>query len=607
MILTSFAVLLWAIPLGAAIVALYILRMRRRDLKVPASFLWPERVDEIRANSLFQKLKFNWLMVLQILALLCLIFAFAGPKWKQEGLSGNVKVLVLDASASMAATDVAPSRFEAAKKIITDAMRSAGPGDRIALIVAGPSPRVAYSLTNDSAKYISLVNGLQCTDAESDMGGALRLASALVGAAPGAQIVVCSDGVFPPIEDFRAPQAQLTFRQVGERSRNLAITALGVSQTPSGFVAFVSVRNYGLDPMKANIKLLADGKLLNAYTVDAGSGKSWSRTFGISTGAKVIEAKLEADDFLASDNYAACLADTGSSIRTLIVGPGDLFVERALSLDPRVELFKAASVPASLLPSKRGESPFDLVVFDGVPEQPVNAPMILTLGSAGKGSPVRSSGSLRAPSFLRSDSDGIMAEVDLRSVFFESTENVNPVGSARVVAESSSGPLVVIRENPKKQVYVAASPLKSDWPLDPSFPIFFSNVLDWSGARALTQQLIIKSGQSLSLPSGGVDAVVRGPRGFSQETQDRMGNVTVRELPFVGHYSLSLSGKSRQIYSQLRSEVESQIDPKAEIRAGGTTVKAVRAADHFAEFWKPFLVLALCILIGEWWLFMRRS
>lgn len=605
--LTSVTALLWAIPLVGLIVALYILRMRRRDLKVPASFLWPERVDEVRANSLFQKLKFNWLMVLQILALLFLIFAFAGPKMKQKGLSGNVKVLVLDASASMAATDVSPSRFGAAKKVVTDAMRSSAPGDRVALILAGPSPRVVFSLTNDSSKNVSQVNGLQCTDAEADMGGALRLASALVGSAPGAQIVVCSDGVFPPIENFRAPQAQITFRQVGERSRNLAIQALGVSQTPSGFVAFVSVKNYALDPMQAGINILADGKLVNSFSVQAGSGKDWSRTFPVPVGTKVIEAKLQADDYLASDNYAACLADNGGSIRTLLVGPGDLFVERVLSLDPRVELFKSAAVPASLRPGQKGLSPFDLVVFDGVPEQPVSAPMTLTLGTAGTSSPVQSSGSVKGPRYIGADPDGLMTDVDLRAVFFETIESVTPRGSARVVAETSSGPLVVVRESPKKQIYVAASPLKSDWPLDTSFPIFFSNVLDWNGGRSQAQQLVIKPGQSLSLPSGGEDAVVKGPNGFSMSTPNRMGNVTLRELPFVGTYTLSLADKSRQIYSQLRSDVESQIDPKPEIRAGGTTVKAVRSANHYADFWKPFMVLALCILVGEWWLFVRRS
>src|SRR3954471_20477036 len=100
--------LLWLLPLGGTILLLYLLRMRRRDVRVPASFLWPERTDEVRANALIQKLRFSWLLVLQLLALALVIFAVAKPQTKQQGLTGEVTVLVLDASASMGATDARP-------------------------------------------------------------------------------------------------------------------------------------------------------------------------------------------------------------------------------------------------------------------------------------------------------------------------------------------------------------------------------------------------------------------------------------------------------------------------------------------------------------------
>ena len=47
-------ILAWLIPLAGIILLLYLLKMKRRDLRVPATFLWPERVEEIRANALFR-------------------------------------------------------------------------------------------------------------------------------------------------------------------------------------------------------------------------------------------------------------------------------------------------------------------------------------------------------------------------------------------------------------------------------------------------------------------------------------------------------------------------------------------------------------------------
>ena len=95
--------LLWLIPLAGIIIALYLLKMRRKDVRVPATFLWPPLIYEIRANALFQKLKFSWLLVLQLLALLLVVLAFARPQVRQQGLGGAVTVVILDSSASMSA------------------------------------------------------------------------------------------------------------------------------------------------------------------------------------------------------------------------------------------------------------------------------------------------------------------------------------------------------------------------------------------------------------------------------------------------------------------------------------------------------------------------
>ncbi|RYG19780.1 hypothetical protein EON82_21025, partial [bacterium] len=70
----------WLLPLAGIIVALYLLRMRRRELRVPATFLWPARTDEVRANALFQRLRPSWLLFLQLLALLLAVLCLARPQ-----------------------------------------------------------------------------------------------------------------------------------------------------------------------------------------------------------------------------------------------------------------------------------------------------------------------------------------------------------------------------------------------------------------------------------------------------------------------------------------------------------------------------------------------
>src|SRR5579859_4887134 len=101
----------WLIPLAGVLILLYLLKMRRKELQVPARFLWPSMTYEIRANSLFQRLRFSWLLVLQLLALSLVVFAFARPQVKARSLTGEVSVLVIDASDTMSATDLKPNRL----------------------------------------------------------------------------------------------------------------------------------------------------------------------------------------------------------------------------------------------------------------------------------------------------------------------------------------------------------------------------------------------------------------------------------------------------------------------------------------------------------------
>ena len=369
------------LPLAAAIIALYLLRMRRKDLRVPASFLWPERTDEIRANSLFQKLKFSWLLVLQLLALALLGFAFAQPQMKQKGLAGSVTCVVLDASASMNTKEGTRTRFEMGLDQVKQMISSASAGDRLALIVAGSQPSVIFPLSSDPAKQNLALTKAKPTDADADVGEALRLAAALVGTTEKAQIVVLSDGVFSPVENFSPGKAGVRFSVIGRETENLGIQALGSTATDKGLLLYCGVNNYGAKAKQASLNLYADGKLLDSVKVDAAPGKVWNKTVLAPPGVKVFEARLKSGDAFPTDDYAVSLTSAGSSLRVLLVGKGDMFIEKALALEARVTLERSDNVPNAEKKSSPGPGVYDIVIFDRAPTEPVKARGVLVFGS----------------------------------------------------------------------------------------------------------------------------------------------------------------------------------------------------------------------------------
>src|SRR5579871_5203096 len=88
-----------------ALVILYFLKLKRREIAVSSTYLWKKALEDLRVNSPFQKLRMNVLLLLQLLVLSAILLALARPVSSFGGLEGRDHVILLDRSASMNATD----------------------------------------------------------------------------------------------------------------------------------------------------------------------------------------------------------------------------------------------------------------------------------------------------------------------------------------------------------------------------------------------------------------------------------------------------------------------------------------------------------------------
>ena len=133
----------WAVLPGVpvGIIALYFLKLRRRPVQVPSTLLWRRSLEDLHVNSLFQRLRRNLLLFLQLLAVLLAMLALAGPRIKGTVGQGERYVLAIDNSASMSATDVAPTRLDEGQGGGEEGRRRDGvgrPGDGHRVLRPGP-------------------------------------------------------------------------------------------------------------------------------------------------------------------------------------------------------------------------------------------------------------------------------------------------------------------------------------------------------------------------------------------------------------------------------------------------------------------------------------
>src|SRR6185503_15409839 len=108
------AAALFALSLPVVVV-FYLLKRKRVVKLVSSTVLWQKFLAETQANAPFQKLRHNWLLLIQLLLLTLAILALSRPYFVGSAKVSALRVVILDASASMQSTDESPSRFEKAR------------------------------------------------------------------------------------------------------------------------------------------------------------------------------------------------------------------------------------------------------------------------------------------------------------------------------------------------------------------------------------------------------------------------------------------------------------------------------------------------------------
>ena len=124
-----------------------------------------------------------------LLLLALLVLALADPFFSWEARQKKRLVLVLDNSASMQATDVTPSRLDAAKQEALKVVDRLRPRDEMAIVTAGTQPRVVCGLTRHQRTLRTAVHDVTATDGPTRVKDAIELGRRLLAEHPQGKIV----------------------------------------------------------------------------------------------------------------------------------------------------------------------------------------------------------------------------------------------------------------------------------------------------------------------------------------------------------------------------------------------------------------------------------
>lgn len=607
------AALLFALTIPVVIV-FYLLKRKRVVKLVSSTLLWQKFLAETQASAPFQKLRRNWLLFLQILLLLLAVLALSRPYFATRAKSSQLRVLILDASASMQATDESPSRFETARKQALDWVDSLRDEDKMVVLQAAANTEVKQSETGEKSALRRAIQSCAAVDSPTRLVPALKMAESLTrdrGKDSNPEIHLFSDGAVPDLSEFENKGLPLVYHRVGNSSDNLGIITLDVRANPDNATQraiYTSVANYSTNSRQTELELRFDGNLIETRPLTIKPGETSAQVFLASQDRDgVFTVRSTAKDDLAADNEASIVSLLPHPVKVLLVTPGNRFLEKALRAAANVQL----SVANNLTDEARG---FDFVVLDGVTPAVWPAGNVLAFHIVNTNW-FENVKSVETPAIVDwKATHPVLRYVGFDNVQIEKSLTVKAPTWAVSLLDAPQSPLILAGELGRQRIlWVGFDPLESNWPLRISFPIFVANAVDWLNPdTAKNSQLLVKAGEpfrlGLSQPAARAQITLPGGATKTVALEPNAREIVFGDTFRQGVYHLRVGTNETAFCVDLLDSAESNIKPREELQLGKhSQVAATTMRRANMELWRSIAALALLVLLFEWWYYHRRT
>lgn len=604
--------------LAIPIIMLYMLRLRRREVQVSSTFLWQQILRDREANAPWQKLRRNLLLLLQLLILLAIVFALARPYVEVPTVTTGRVALLIDASASMTATDEQPTRFELAKQRANEILDTRSQTDQVALIRVAAVPEMVQSYGNDWVQLRQALNAMQVSRTSADWNAALTLAAAGAAGADKFTIIVIGDGGLPA--DL-ASYGEVRFIPVGRADSNVGISALAPANDPArGPQIYTRLTNYGAQDAEVILSIYLDGKLNNAlpYTVKANSA-----TDAITTDLPADFAQIRAEitrpanstvpDYLALDDVAWAVYNAEKPSKAILFSAGNRYLEQGLTTLPAWKVTRGNLDTG--LPTDPTEQ-YDLYVFDGwlPPELPQANMLILNPPTD---TALFKLGAVKlAPTKLTTLKDDDRTRyLSFSDVNIRQYRPILDAAWADALVSNEGESVIAAGTSEGRRIAVLGFALRdSDFPLKIAYPILLANLTSWyKSPRAVQFDGSLQPGQALTLqplPESTTIRVTRPDQAVTTLTVNKP-LLLYADTPLAGIYTVDVYRKevlaqTERFAVNLFDAAESTIAPRTPTFTGVQQQAQTQGEIGQRELWGWIALAALAVLALEWWVYHRR-
>lgn len=601
--------------ISAAVVALYLLDRSRRKQVVSTLRFWTDA--DVRTQLQHRrKIQQPWSLLLEILSLLLLLLAIAGPRLGVIDAVGRDHVLILDTSAWMGSLGTRTQNgkqmtlFDEARDAARAYLKSLPRRDRVMLVRADALATPATAFESDFGVVEEAIrrsqpgwSALNLEQALEFAQRAQRLQSQRAG-----EIVFAGAGRVPEEQaELANLPSNLRVLLSGAPQENVGLRKIGLrrSQTVAdAWDIYVAVHNYGAKPHDVDLELQFGQSFVGGRRVQLKPGAEQQETFSYrATGRGYLEARLNVHDAFPQDDRAVIEAPGEASLHTVIYSKEPQTLRPLFASNPQLDA--TFQDPAQYDPAVKAQ----VVVLDRfAPPSPPQADSIwIEPPASGSPIPVQE---VKPNLHLAGWNDGTPLGAGLRTqdVTLESAEVLTPAAGDMVAAASSAGPLVVARENKSgKLVVLGFQPGAPSMKYQLATPLLIANILKWMAPEMFRSREV----------QAGTVGLVRVPVApDASASAFRVVDENQRPLPFTveggtlqffsgapGAVSV-VAGDRESVYSLTLPDVAEAVwTPPAGVRRG--IPKAAEMEASPPEIWPWLAALGGLGLLLDWLLYGR--
>ena len=557
-----------------ALAAIYILRSRFRRQPVSSLVLWRFHVQSKSGGAKIHRLQLPLLFFLELLGLLLLVVAAAGPHW-QLPQSTRPLIVVLDDSFSMRAVrDHVSAQTRAADFLEQLFRRQPPPSTRF--ILAGTQPRLLGASVRSWPEAAQLLPQWKCWSPGAAIDSAIALAAEF--GRQQANILVLTDHK-PAGEKISNPR--LEWRAFGAPLDNLAI--INASRTAFGGQdrCLLEIANFSGVARTAKLLVQAGSNDVQRSTLSIGAHGQQRLIFNIPEAAPVLRASLD-PDALAEDNDVQLLPPIRKHVRVQVALTNAVWNSLA-----------SRALEATGLRAALSDNP-ELVIHESDTVSSSNSWSLRWLSPAGTTAYV-------GP-FILDQSHPLTEGLNLEGVIWAAAALTNAPGEVPVMLAGNT-PLLTTREDAlgRRHLSLNFNPDLSTLQNTPDWPILFWNLLQWRAAESPgLKESNARLGTEVNLKTTGEPVTVILPDGTTTRFPKTGGDLAL-ETPGPGLYTVVVGTVTNRFAVNPLAADESDLSRCATGQWGAWSEDTERRLEETSTVWM-FGLAALAILVTHLYL-----